>query len=236
MCLEKKKLWNSSFSDWVDFDVSSEIDLVTKMIEDWMNNNLDYYLKKFPELKLIRINKELGKEKMGWVVEVHMAEKATTISEKKNHILATSWAWSCTIVWWYSKWKSFLMHLNWMNKINSKYNDSFKEIAEQNKRELNNSLFFVWNNENEKFKIIVSWWFLGDEQLEEIIEWIIKMTSYNIKNKYEILITNSSSLAIDSKTWEFFKYNPMKNSNKEELNSFSAMNSNISSTHYEFKN
>ena len=78
------------------------------------------------------------------MAEVHMAEAATTISDKNKNILATYWAWPCIIVWWYSEWKAALAHFSAMNKINSKYNDTFKEVYNQNKTSLNQLLFFIW--------------------------------------------------------------------------------------------
>ena len=198
-------------------------------------NNTSYYLEKYPKLIQLNLEEELPNNKMKNVAEVHMAEAATTISTKEKSILSTFWAWPCIIVWWYSEWKAALMHISWMNKINTKYNDPFKQIAEQNKTSLTQLLFFIWNNQNKDFKIIVSWWNFNNEQKEEILNYIQTILWNNMKNKYEILIGNSTSLAIDSKTGDFYKYDTMKNPNKKEINQFSAMSSIINFTRYQYK-
>ena len=56
-----------------------------------------------------------------------------------------------------------------------------------------------------------------------------------MKNKYEILISDSSSLAIDSKTWKIYKYDPKKNPNSRKINEFLAMSPQINTTHYEYR-
>ena len=225
--------WNEM--KWNEIEFNSKLNSIIPE-ELWTeNNNTNYYLEKYPELIELDLKKELSVNDMKNVAEVHMAEGATTISSKKENILATYWAWPCIIIWWYSEWKAGLIHISWMNKINIKYNDPLKKIAEENQMLLNQLLFFLWNNKDKDFKIIISWWNYRKEQKEEVLNHIQKIIWYNIKNKYEILIGNSTSLAIDSKTGNLYKYDPMKNPNKKEINAFSAMSSQINFTRYQYK-
>ena len=198
-------------------------------------DSVDYFLKRYPKLKKLVLKEELPIENINNVVEVLMAEWATTTSDKKENILATYGAWPCIIVWWYSEWKAALMHISWMNQIQPKPWDPFKKIAEQNKSLLTQLLFFIWNNEDKEFKIIVSWWNHNNKQKEEILNYIQTIIWYNMKNKHEIIIGNSSSLAIDSKTWKVYKYDPLKNPNSREVNEILAMSPYISFTRYEYK-
>lgn len=220
---------------WSEWEFNLKLNSIIPK-EFWVeNNNTDYYLEKYPNLKKIDLVEETPINKMSNVAEVHMAEGSTTISSKKENILATFWAWPCIIIWGYSEWKAGLMHISAMNKIKAKYNEPFKEKAEQNKILLNQLLFFIWDNEDKDFKIIISWWNYNNEQKEEILNHIQNIIWHNIKNKYEILIGNSTSLAIDSKTGKFYKYDPMKNPNKKEINQFSAMSPQINFIKYQYK-
>jgi len=170
------------------------------------------------------------------VAEVHMAEAATTISDKNKSILATYWAWPCIIIWWYSEWKVVLAHFSGNNKINPKLNDFYKNDYKENLTILTQLIYFVWNNKWKDFKIIISWWSFADKQKEEIINLVNTIITKNSigKNKYEILISDSSSLAIDSKTWKFYKYDPMKNPNSEKI-IFTNINTKINRIYYEYR-
>ena len=182
--------------------------------------DINYFLNRYPFLKKVDIKEYLPNEKMKNVVEVMMAEWATTISSKKENVLATYWAVPCIIFWWYSEWRAFLSHLS---KINIS-DDFFYN------RNILSQLFFsvVNNNKGNKIKFIIAWWNNETkQQQEEIINYLKMLYENNIKDKdkikVEFLISDTSSLAIDSTNWKIYTYDPLKNPYSKKPDKFTAM-------------